>query len=371
MESSQKVVDEFCNIPRDIIFRILKDFPVKNLLTLRCVSKLWCSIIDDPLFVQIHHIQSHTRPEAINLLLRYEKQNSCLYSLHPEGGLASYILTLLDKEISTPFQSINGLVCIENSIYNPSTREFKTLPRLRVNVPCDVTTTKVTTPVDVSTKFFLGLDPSTSKYKVLALCRLFSNASEHAQVQFKILTLGTNLWREIDTSELRLDIPQLYMAYAKGYCIADVIYITSKGDSKDVIIAFEVGSEKFRIIRLPDGANTETCFVIQVNEHLALIDGRISAIWILEDYEKQLWSRQSLVVPRYCPSCDVVHCFIPVGTIHTGEILFRCATSELFYYNLETKALRRAWVRSYFGYDTLSNLCITKHVESLYRLKEM
>ncbi|XP_059654780.1 putative F-box protein At1g47790 [Cornus florida] len=352
MGKRQKVDVVF--VPKDLLFEILILLSVKTLLRLRCVSKLWCSIIDDPLFVQKHHIRSHTRPGGLNLLLQLGHRNF-LGSLDPEGGPTSYLLPLPDTvDLYIPFQSINGLVCINNSIYNPSTRKFKVLPPITTSVPYR------------EEKYLLGFEPSTNKYKVLAICGFLPNlVSEDSQVElkieFKILTLGTNLWREIDTSELQLGVPRILNTdYARAYCITDVIYIISKRDSKDVIIAFEVGCEKFQIIRFPDSANTENCLLIQVKEHLALIDRKMSAIWILEDHEKQLWSRESLVLPSRGS-------FIPDGTIHMGDIVFRSHPSKLFYYNVERKALRDV------SCSTLS--CdprrITKHVECLYRLKDM
>ncbi|XP_059654782.1 putative F-box protein At1g47790 [Cornus florida] len=325
-------VDVVLLVTKDLLFEILILLSVKTLLRLRCVSKLWCSIIDDPLFVQKHHIRSHTRPGGLNLLLQ-------LGSSNPEGGPTSFLLPLpRTVDLYIPFQSINGLVCINNRIYNPSTRQIKALPPIRTSVPYRVE------------KYLLGLDPSTNKYKVLAICGFLPNLiSEDSQVElkieFKILTLGTNLWREIDTFELQLGLPRILNTdYSRAYCITDVIYIISKHDSKDMIIAFEVGCEKFQIIRFP-----------------ALIDHKMSAIWILEDHKKQLWNRKSLLLPSRGG-------FIPDGTIYTGDIVFRSQTSKLFYYNVERKTLRSAPYWSTLPCDTRR---ITKHVECLYPLKEM
>ncbi|KAI7996455.1 HD domain-containing protein C4G3.17 [Camellia lanceoleosa] len=57
------------SIPQDIIFQVLKELPAKSLLRFRCVSKLWCSIVDSPLFINSHRGRSHTRQGGITILM--------------------------------------------------------------------------------------------------------------------------------------------------------------------------------------------------------------------------------------------------------------------------------------------------------------
>ncbi|XP_059655597.1 putative F-box protein At5g62060 isoform X2 [Cornus florida] len=96
----ERKMDRELSIPLQIILEILKELPVKSLLRFRCVSKLWCSTIDDPIFIDTHQTRSHTRPHGTNTLAlvsdsQFDQNTSYdLYSADPEGGPATHLLAL-------------------------------------------------------------------------------------------------------------------------------------------------------------------------------------------------------------------------------------------------------------------------------------
>ncbi|MED6106062.1 hypothetical protein PIB30_001455 [Stylosanthes scabra] len=61
-EQKQESVNEI--LPLELIQRILLRVPVKQLACLRCVSKLWCSLISDPHFAESHLQHSHAPTHA-------------------------------------------------------------------------------------------------------------------------------------------------------------------------------------------------------------------------------------------------------------------------------------------------------------------
>ncbi|XP_059654760.1 putative F-box protein At4g38870 [Cornus florida] len=355
MEKGQGI-SEF-SLPQEIIFQILKQLPVKSLLRLRCVSKLWCSIIDDPFFVQSHHNRSHTRPGGISILHSRinDDDDTCRLELaDPEVDSVQHILNLPHLRYRN-LQYHNGLICIENCILNPSTRECIIIP------PPSISKTKASFE-----EYFLGFDSSANKPKVLYRRSIITKLHPPVRLECKILTLGTNSWRDIDGSI------NSYWKSSLSCCIAGVIYCIYCLDRKsdeNVLMAFEVEHEKFSVMSLPEGANS-ACSLVQVGERLALMDFDRKTIWISEDCHKQLWNKQSLkmmykgepLINKYGVS------MIPYGTIHTSEILVGLffsskETPKLSYYDLESKKLRilkkeAPHVRS-----------CTKYVESLFRLK--
>ncbi|KAF9591886.1 hypothetical protein IFM89_009494 [Coptis chinensis] len=48
------LLEVFPNIPDDVLLEILRRIPTKSLLRFKCVSKHWCSSIEDPTFVYSH-----------------------------------------------------------------------------------------------------------------------------------------------------------------------------------------------------------------------------------------------------------------------------------------------------------------------------
>ncbi|XP_059658410.1 uncharacterized protein LOC132304697 [Cornus florida] len=205
---------------------------------------------------------------------------------------------------------------------------------------------------------------------------------EHkTQMEYHILTLGTNSWRNIDSIPVELTYRCAFDAFDKSYCIAGVIYSFDyiAGCKGYAIVAFEVGPEKFRILHLPQGmiANNSCQSLIEVGERLGLIDYELKTICILEDYENNLWNRRSFFPANHKkPFTDgEAEPFEPIGAIHTGEILLKSQISnKLFfdwaYYDMESKRSRMVYALSNIPGDADGDTIYNKHVESLFGLKK-
>ncbi|KAM7464971.1 hypothetical protein LguiB_012533 [Lonicera macranthoides] len=419
-------------IPEDIIFQILKELPVKTLLKFRVVSKLWCSIIDNPIFVDSHRTCSYTGTDGIHILCQYEgKLRLEIYSTDPEGGYHVPFLTLLsgilyyhkygwhDRDSNaTGLQYVNGLVCKNFCIWNPSTRESIDLPPIRVNISTQFNLSKSTTErCNVFLRNLLGFDSTTRQYK-----RNLDSVSE--KLRFRT-ALGV-------------------------CCIEDVIFCLGWIDSTDMIVAFEVVPEKFRIIPIPAGALINSMrrhIIIQVGgrlgyvsddyvstgkvdvgeltttkvvESLDYVEARdvdkvtnigattsvdcveegyvnyevdVMTIWILEDYHKQQWKEEIITFPSSWSNglygVDKHIVTEAVGSIHISEILFyhyqirnHGHVEICSYYDLESKNLRMVpkvttfpkenWQPEDYMMDKILHtgfIDFTKHVECLFRLK--
>ncbi|XP_059658428.1 putative F-box protein At1g47790 [Cornus florida] len=380
------------SLPKGVMCEILKQFPVKTLLKLRCVSKVWCSIIDDPDFIRLHHNHSHTRPDGVSILLMIKCNDMNygsdsgdyykLYSQDPEGGPIVHLLKVpsvfvrsygnyydFQPDHEDTLQSVNGLVCIQNRIWNPSTRQRIHIPTRKTQVEGEDYPRR---EFRFYSRYFLGFDPFSDQYKILHRHLIISAHSAHGggveeRVEYQILTIGTNVWREIDY------VPHVQMVpNQRSCCIAGVIYSFARiSDGSVVILAFELRHEEFRIIPLPQQeyyADYTILDLVQLGERLGLIImngdyGEVTRISTLEDYEKTVWKTENIMLPDYLKYS------IPIsGSIHTGEILL--GHESPFYYNLESRRFRRV--------DGFSNLpcnydfCFyTKHVESLFQLKKV
>ncbi|KAM7460947.1 hypothetical protein LguiA_029068 [Lonicera macranthoides] len=240
-------------LPEEIIFQILKELTVKTLVRFRAVSKLWCSIIDDPIFIDSHHTRSHTRNGGIRILCQYKENFSLkIYTTDPQGGSPVPFLTLPDGILGyhdhytvTGLQSVNGLVCRRNCIWNPSTRQSIDLPPISIDLNGE--------GCYVFRSNLLGFDSVTKQYKVVSTCHTFFG--QIMRPEFRILTLGRDLyWRNLDSVPVGL-------SFRTGFgvcCVDDVIFCLGWVDSNEVIVAFEVGPEKFRVILLPNGADASS-----------------------------------------------------------------------------------------------------------------
>ncbi|KAM7460943.1 hypothetical protein LguiA_029064 [Lonicera macranthoides] len=404
-------------IPKEIVLEILKELPVKTLLRFRAVSKLWRSIIDDPIFINSHLTRSYTRTGGIRILCQYiEFSILKIYSTDPQGGspvpFPAFPVGIqlgyrgrsddLDIDYYTflRLQSVNGLVCRKNCIWNPSTRESFDLPPISIDANGE-------TRCSGFKSYLLGFDSVTKQYKVVNLCE---NSFE-----FRILTLGRDLyWRNLDSIPENL----CFTADHGVYCVEDVIFCLGFVGGTEVIVAFEVGPEKFKVIPLPigehasflarniiqvrgclgfinveyarAGVDVDPLMNVKVVECLDYVEARdvdsddgndyvvtglyysygdgyyddddddddnvewvmVMNIWILEDYHKQQWKKEKMLTfpssRKYKYNVRTGVYTTLMGSIDTNEILLRSEGKNQHgdyiwicsYYDLERKSLR-------------------------------
>ncbi|KAM7464972.1 hypothetical protein LguiB_012534 [Lonicera macranthoides] len=394
-------------IQEEIIFQILKELPVKTLLRFRAVSKLWCSIIDDPIFVNSHRTRSYTRADGIHILCQYRDELALnIYSTDPEGGSAVPFLTLPngilcyynsvdDDYEASCLQSVNGLVCRNYCIWNPSTRESIDLPPVRLNISSQFDLSESTKErCYVFLRNLLGFDSVSKQYKVVNMCDI--RFGEIRQTEFRILTLGIDLcWRNLDCVPEKLG----FWTSFGVCCVDDVIFCSGRVDSTKVIVAFEVGPEKAGKVDVDELTTVkvlECLDYVEARDHvnearnIEDVEGSdVMTIWILEDYHKQQWKKE-IITFAWSWSFHNHLITTPMGSIHTSEILFSHQqslngfVSACSYYDLETKSLRMVpkvtafpnkyqQLEDYDEDDEIDNdttfVNFTKHVECLFRLK--
>lgn len=134
-------------LPREIMDNIFSRLPVKLLLRFRCVSKLWCYIIDDPCLANMHRTQAGDEEPLVLLLLGFHDSTkmSSLYELEDNRGVLRPItsnkkplLNLESKETEDGVKQYylesfyKGLLCISSLskviLSNPLRQESLILP---------------------------------------------------------------------------------------------------------------------------------------------------------------------------------------------------------------------------------------------------
>ncbi|KAM7460980.1 hypothetical protein LguiA_029101 [Lonicera macranthoides] len=201
------------------------------------------------------------------------------------------------------------------------------------------------------------------------------------RAEFRILTQRLDsYWRNLDYVPEKLG----FYTWSGVCCVDDVIFCSGWVNSNKVIVAFEVGLEKFRVIPLPNGADSGTTepHIIQIGGHLGFIhvytkvtngDAMTSHdewsinydivdvmdIWVLEDYHKQHWKKEIFTVPSQQREKHY-----GIKSIHS------CS-----YYDLESKSLRivpkvTEFPKHYEDHKkNLRFVGFTKHLECLFKLK--
>ncbi|GKB67675.1 putative F-box domain-containing protein, partial [Tanacetum coccineum] len=325
----------------DILTEILTKLPAKTLIQFQSVSKPWLTLINQPSFAKLHyaHFATNDRPlntliTAYNTLTRHRhflsasRASATISRAAPTTSLAALTHlvtftapTIMNKE-TTECEHLNGLILfnsgngfVENDyafVINPSTRE----------------TVKISLPVlaysygKVHICYFFGYDEVRNEHKVLNIRMLDIKSLKPFKprsVEIMLYELSSFTWRKIDV-DLPIDISNDRWCYGTKHsvCVNSVIYVMLQ--SRNEILAFDLRTEMFEIINLPSGAihdipqgpSKRVCkkglntvvsnqpFLMKVHGLLGVVcfDREAASsemhIWLLKDYEKRVWVRESV-----------------------------------------------------------------------------
>lgn len=398
------------NVPSDIIYEIFLRLPVKSLLKLRSVCKLWICIMENDEFVDSYRrFRSYTRTGGVRVLeLDMTLSRSILVNkfpnmlvVDPEGDSAAKSTAgriQLPKELKPrpeimyyeleAARGVEGLLSIKNFILNPSTKEAIKLPNPRKSDDL------VGRPIYPSEKwgnnnlYCLGFDAHSKTYKVLTLPFYRRSGSVHLRAFLigRILTLGTtNSWRDVDVEEdgLKSRLGKFILIYKYLSVDNNIFFFIINAEGETNLLVFGIEEEKFIGVlegqELPWKNLSDMFKALEVNGKLGILEERQGTLWILENYnrngtrKKTTWIKRNMVLP---PNLSLCH---PIGTIHSNsEIMFKAyrpaaaaamarpRTKEKYFYFFYDLATDNVRIGSKTDY---SYLFVPKYVETTFRLK--
>ncbi|KAL4385773.1 hypothetical protein GQ457_15G029750 [Hibiscus cannabinus] len=304
------------NLSPDLICEILRRSSVNDLLRFRCVSKAWRSLIDDSGFIKLH--LSHSLETSTNL--------SLLLSLCGKGNIYSVNFASLKTAQRLKFPgdegrdfavlgSCNGLLALlelkdvplalfkrwlfkrkeEFYLWNPSTRKSQMLPVNEIGFTPGV--------FSVPHVFYgFGYDPTSDDYKLVRIVQCFCRTVDVFESEVMVYSSNTNHWRRKEDFPFYVKYTRLYAVLVNNALHWEVS-TTPEFDSEnfdadfDLIAAFDLGTEEYRVIELPDclGERLTTninamggCLcLIATYEEVCVVD-----IWIMKEYGvKESWTK--------------------------------------------------------------------------------
>lgn len=383
-------------IPEDLVIdEILTRLPVKSLLRFKSVCKLWCSSIADPYFVDSHYNHSlHNRPLLLitfpcNTLpvidYRYPRHTLCV---DPEGAYVNlFDFILIEKVLSC----YGGLILYNardgsRVVCNPITKQSMALPYLS----CDF----VDPPPRQKLKsyFDIGYDRSNQQHKVLHICQLVQTPPEDDYRLYNlycdIITLGEagEGWRRLDQLPPDL-LEHMWRAYANGavHWRNTKQPLADDPPEEESLVAFDFTQEKFHTIPLPhfifSNKTRRRGRILQVMEgYIGLVDAdqlqdnKTLDLWILQDYTKRIWIRQT-----FCLSLDMLQDLcLPIGAFVTKQVIMQPRTDDnhlfwLYYYDFLNKKSSKVELLSQVfcpGNRSGAQVIVDQFAESLYGWNE-
>ncbi|PKI53145.1 putative F-box protein At1g20657 [Punica granatum] len=337
-------------LPLEMFYEILPRLPLRTLMKFKSVCRQWNSTIREQLLAHeflAHHARDQRSPTAL-ISFTERNFNGCLFfSLDLETGDVRPIHNLNEPPFTraTISETLNGLICFElddlTYLCNLSTGELASLPAAR---PCFSVCSSTCMPSFSS----LGFDPEKREYKIMRTwASMIMDEFGKIKTCHKILKLGTGIWNNMESGLIDFQLGgSVFLNGAIHYLTLDLF-------GKKIVIAFDVGQEKFREMSLPNAAASsgDRSKLVIFKGHLALLgsehleDEDSIIVYKLNDYENQLWEEQRIVLPPNWREARENYQTFHVTTVSTGELLLmpKVMWEQLFVllYNPETSSLKR------------------------------
>nr|XP_023926031.1 F-box/kelch-repeat protein At3g23880-like [Quercus suber] len=333
------------HFPEDIVHSILTRLPPKSVIRFRCVCKSWDSSITTPKFISTHGNNfAHDNDNGDGYIVHMPRFTHAMDSSDRRVCTVALDRTFHRiSEIEVPFDlpygsvqiagSCNGLLCLayvgnfssfDNGIYlwNPSIRKFKRLPDSRLGrLGCHW--------------FRLGFayDSENNDYKVVRISRYLPKGLPPPMPdEIEVYTLSSDSWRRVGMS-LRTNVlvfdNNFQIPLVSGALHWISLVLEGEGGHKgEVIMSFDLNSEKFSMLVMPDGSYSTR----RSQRSLALFKGKLACIafgitdqhgyhysmWVMREYGVLESWNQLFVVP-------LVRVSACIGFTMYGSLFLRCS----------------------------------------------
>lgn len=325
----------------DLIWEILLRLPVRTLVQLKCVCKSWKTLISYPEFAKDHLRTSMADQQLVN---------NVTWVTWESGFLLKFSVQELFQNLSTPVErghftlngsytvvgSCNGLLCligINNGdviLWNPSIRSIRSMSRMQLH---DL-------PVINVDGWGFGYDHLNDRYKMLVVR---GKRGEGENMTTKLYTFGPNYWTVIP------NFPYHSIDATGNFLNGTLHWIVTKTNRKVVILSFDLGTEKYGELLLPDEQDTHK-FSIPVLDvlrnslcvsflHSTVHSGNVH-VWLMKDYGVEDSWIKLMIIPQFHAHYErFFRLFFQLLNIsEDGVLLFKTPLSrKLILYNSNDK----------------------------------
>ncbi|XP_074318881.1 F-box protein CPR1-like [Silene latifolia] len=288
------------SLPDDIIMEILSRLPVKTLLRFKSASKSLLNLIISPEFVKLHLGRSLIRNASVALLHWGEAFLACFDFDHPQHPVVQLIvhpdvIKLLESyqyenssQLYFPiFIGIcNGVVCFgkakEFVLYNPATRDYRQIPRLRMRELCRSIMPDDELYRSIEFEDVFVYDYNADDFKIFSSVHHITTPNQNDDFEFYLYSLKDNSWLKIEspTQGLRVDPSRAHIANNSLY------WLTLKdGLQPKAIMHFDLPSHRYEEMSTPKHINPAHILSVRVlkgRPHV-LILGSLFDIWMITE----------------------------------------------------------------------------------------
>ncbi|XVF69225.1 hypothetical protein PTKIN_Ptkin11bG0063900 [Pterospermum kingtungense] len=341
-------------VPETVAMDILSKLPVNALTRFRNVCKSWCSSFHTSHFITQHHQNNLKNNNHFNLFLKHVPGDT-----HGDGPIHQFSALsiekgqnfLLKENIHFPLfeksryalpsvsGSCNGLLCLcftdKAILWNPSTREFKTLPPSPLqNLP--------NLPPAPFFGLELGFDSKTDDYKVV---RFFLNCVVSWNYQVELYSLKSDSWKGITLPKA---IPSGSSSGLSSCCINGFWYwhAADTGLLYSAILSLDMANEKFYTLPSPEFGGSFQKYAVQVLE----FNGSLGVIFhSRRGIEKSfdIWVMMSGSWTKQFSVESVSGVEWPLGFWKNGELFLAGSNNELLLFDPASKELKNLGIHAH------------------------
>ncbi|OVA08014.1 F-box domain [Macleaya cordata] len=289
-------------LDRDVLCEILTRLPVKSIVCCKILCKSWKELIETKDFVIFHLNRSRTRPSL--LIITPEVHHIHFFTGTDVFGERGSVIHRATANWCHPTsRPLNGLMySIDHLKASVSIFSLSTLHATPWIQPIAKIEGKEEDGVEIrqNQSYGFGFVPRTMHHKVVCVWeKLRFNKLDYsligdAEMTCEVLDLGSHEWRRID------EVPPCrlwgHAVYADGsmYWWSDRAKPWDLHPVQDCLVAFDVESEKFRAIPIPNhiisfSARTPHPFFNGPTDMLLAVDGHIALVDRIDESTVKLW----------------------------------------------------------------------------------
>lgn len=334
------------DVPLDLVADIICRLPAKAILRFRRVSKTWKCLIDCSRFVNLQLKKSIESQTHRRLIIR---KNSDLFSvdLDPFDSAVELIHPLMcyGSRIRI-WGSCNGILCICNvaediALWNPLTRKYRILPslppeRLRDGI------------LRFSIEAYgFGFDSVHDDFKLLKISQNIGLDPVDFDSQVKVFSLRKFCWMPTESMTYTLRYSSKMGVFVNGALHWVVSQNLGMGLA-DLVVAFDLGTDKFKEIPLPELTDDKReiqvevlggCLCLLANYDRVRLD-----VWVMKEYEvKESWTK--LFTVSQVDFVGSIKSVKPLSYSKTGcEVLLLQNCKKLIWYDLQSQTMHNAQI---------------------------
>lgn len=293
-------------------------------------------------FIHLHLQNSLENKSHFGLIIRKDFQLYCVdFDSLEDVAELTHPLMCYNNRIRI-LGTCNGLLCICNvagdvALWNPSTKKHRVLPFLPTGSNREPNRYFCGARV-----YGFGYEPVLDDYKLVSISQFIGLDYQSFESEVKVYSLRTNAWKEIESMPYVLCYTGKMGILVNNY-LHWVVTRKLEPEETELIVGFDMGTERFQEVPIPDNVNHHFEMEVGVIENNLCIVANYQEegdfeVWVMKEYGvKESWTR----LFKIAHTRGTIKNVMPLAYSKAGqEVLFEQDHEKLVWYDLKSQRLK-------------------------------